>query len=434
MANRFPAPPLKRRTVEVPTWLAATAGATIGGLLLLLWSLKRRTQPWELPEQHGIGDLERTIAGLTQSTVCPGNAVELVENGAFFDRLIEDIGAAERTIHFETFLAQEGEATRRVAAALAERARAGVTVRLTLDANGSRNFGDVELDDLRAAGAKIALFRRLRPRNLGRLNKRDHRKLCIVDGRIGWIGGHCLTDCWLGDGDRPKNYRDLSARVRGPVVAQMQAAFAEHWIEEAAEVFGGDDCFPELAEEGDSPAHLVWVSPAASPSCVSLLFTLAIRCAAKSLTMQNPYFLPDPEDRRELVAAARRGVKVRVMMPSTKVSDAPFVQHASHHHFGDLLAAGVEIYEYERTLLHQKVMAVDGVWAAVGSANFDDRSFEINDEVMLAIQDEDVARQLEAIFERDLEHCRRVQLDEWQRRPWHRKLVDFGIYLVNEQL
>ena len=434
-ASRPPAArPRKPSTVEVPTWLAVAASGTLGGLLLLLWSLKRRTPLWKLPDEHGIASLGRTVAGLTQSTIVDGNGVELVENGAFFDRLFADIAAAERTIHLQTFLAKEGETTRRLTAALAERAAAGVRVRLLLDANGGRGYGDEAIAHLRATGAKVAFFRPLHPRSLGRVNNRDHRKMSIVDGRIGWVGGHCFTDCWLGDAEDAQHYRDISARVCGPVVAQMQAAFAEHWVEQTGETFGGDACFPALAPCGDDPAHLVFVTPAGGPSCVSLLFSMAIRAASERITLQNPYFLPDPEDRKELIAAARRGVKVRIMAPAPSASDAPIVQHAGHHHFGSLLAAGVEIYEYEHTLLHQKVIAVDGVWAAVGSSNFDDRSFEINDEVMLVVHGERIAAELEAVFARDAAHARRVELADWQGRTWRHKLLDFSTYLVNEQL
>jgi cardiolipin synthase len=430
------APPTarSRSTVEVPRWAVAATGATVGGLLLLLYSLKRRTPVFELPRQHGIGDLGRTIAGLTQSTICDGNAIELVENGCYFDRLFADIAAAEHSVHVQTFLAQEGESTRRLADALVERARAGVKVRLLLDASGGRKFGDGDLQRIRDAGGSVAMFRGLKLTSLGRLNNRDHRKMAIVDGKLGWVGGHCFTDCWLGNGDALKNYRDVSARVEGPVVAQLQAAFAEHWIEETGETFSGDACFPALEPRGDTPAHLVWVSPAGGPSCVSLLFSLGMRCAAESITLQNPYFLPDPEDRKELIAAARRGVRVRVMTPAPEASDAPFVQHAGHHHFGSLLEAGVEIWEHERTLLHQKGFTVDGVWTAIGSSNFDDRSFEINDEVMLVAHGRDTAAAFEAIFERDLEHCRRVSLDSWKSRAWPHRLLDLSCYLVNEQL
>lgn len=431
LRDRVPTPP---RSVEVPFWLASLAGTAIGALLLVLWSLKRRSPLLKLPEIDDLDSLGRTIAGLTQSTLCPGNAVALVENGTFFERMLADVAAAERSVHLQTFLSEEGEVTERVCAALCERARAGLPVRLMIDAGGSRNFGADGLTRLRDAGVEVERFRRLRPLNLGRLNNRDHRKLCVVDGRIGWVGGHCLTDNWLGEAQDPDHYRDVSVRVRGPVVAQLQAAFGEHWVEETGKTFGGDAFFPNLDEVGDTPAHAVWVSPAGAPSCVSLLYSLAIRGARKSITLQNPYFLPDVEDRELLAGAARRGVRVRVMMPSPAASDAPAVQHASHHNFGSLLEAGVEIYEYQRTLLHQKTITIDGAWSAVGSANFDDRSFEINDEVMLAMHGERVAAELEAIFARDLAHARRVRLDEWRQRGWSHRLVDFSAYLVNEQL
>ena len=414
------------RTIEVPVWVAATAGGAVGALLLLLWSLKRHSPLLELPDQHGIEDLERTIAGLTQSSLCEGNGVELVQNGAFFDRMLADVAAAEHSVHLQTFLSEEGEVTRRVADALCDRARAGVAVRLLLDAGGSRRFGKDGLARLEEAGVEVSRFRGLHLRSIGRINNRDHRKLCIVDGRIGWIGGHCLSDYWLGEAEDKQHYRDVSARVRGPVVAQMQAAFAEHWIEETGETFGGDAYFPHLDRCGDTRAHVVWVTPAGAPSCVSLLYSLAIRGAANTLTLQNPYFLPDPEDRKELAAAARRGVRVRIMMPTPGASDAPIVQHASHHHYGTLLRGGVKLYDYGRTLLHQKIIVIDGKCASIGSTNFDDRSFEINDEVSLVVYDKNIAKELEDTFERDLER--------WQHRPWHHKLVDFSLYLVNEQL
>jgi cardiolipin synthase len=196
----------------------------------------------------------------------------------------------------------------------------------------------------------------------------------------------------------------------------------------------GEECFPALEELGEARAHAVWLSAAGTPSTVELLHALAISAAERSITIQNPYFLPDPDGLRALVAAVRRGVRVRVMIPATDASDAPIVQHASHHRYGFLLAGGVELYDYGRTLLHQKVMTVDGRWSSVGSANFDDRSFEINDEVTLAVCDEEVARQLEAIFEADLAHAKRVRLGEWKQRSWRHRLLDFAAYLVNEQL
>jgi DNA-binding transcriptional LysR family regulator len=247
-------------------------------------------------------------------------------------------------------------------------------------------------------------------------------------------GGHCLTDDWLGNAQDKKHFRDVSARVEGPVVQQLQSAFSENWIEETGDVIAGECYFPKLEPRGDIQAHAVFVSPSGTPSMVKLLHYLVIHSAKKQLLIQNPYFLPDPDGRKALLDAARRGVDVRVMIPAATATDAPIVQHASHHHYGTLLKGGVRIFEYQRTLLHQKLFTVDGCWAAVGSTNFDDRAFEINDEVSFVIYDEGIAQQLEAIFEDDLKDSKEMAFEPWKNRPVLHKLQDFGAFLFNEQL
>ena len=421
--------------IALPYWIFGSLVAAILLLALLFWSVKHRRRPkLRFRADLGLDELERSIAGITQGTLCAGNRVELVQDGAFFERVTADIEAAEHTVHLETFLAKKGEVTRCLAEVLARRAREGVTVRVMLDAGGGRRFGKESLRQMREAGVKIARYHPWRLSTLGRVNNRDHRKMVIVDGKVGWVGGHCLVDTWRGEAQDKKHFRDISARVEGPVVAQLQSAFTENWIEETGELPAGEECFPELEEVGDVRAHAVWLSPSGSPSCVELMHYLAIRAAERSITIQNPYFLPDPEELKALVEAAKRGVRVRVMIPATDASDAPIVQHASHHRYGFLLAGGVELYDYQTTLLHQKVITVDGRWSSVGSANFDDRSFEINDEVTLAIADEGIARELEEIFEKDLKSAKKVELAEWKKRSWGHKLIDFSAYLVNEQL
>jgi cardiolipin synthase len=287
---------------------------------------------------------------------------------------------------------------------------------------------------MKRAGCHIAFYHPFRLSNIGKLNNRDHRKIIVIDGRIAYVGGHCLVDSWLGDAQDKEHFRDISIRIEGPAVLQIQGAFCENWIEETGDVPGGSQYFPELEEAGEAKVHAVYVSPSGMPSTVKLMHYMAIEAACEQITIQNPYFLPDPEAREALVAAVKRGVDVRVMMPSAEASDSPIVQHASHHHFGTLLKGGIQIYEYEKTLLHQKVMTVDHCWSSVGSTNFDDRSFEVNDEISIGIYDRDLARQLEEIFDRDLRHCRRCTLDEWKRRSLVHKFKDFSLYLVNEQL
>ena len=421
--------------VVLPLWVAILGAVAILALVLIVWSVKRRRQPrLRLESGGGLDDLLLSIVGLTQGTLTEGNRVELLQNGAFFDALFRDIEGAQRSVNFETFLAKQGKVTAKLTDLLIDRALNGVNVHLMLDGNGGRAFGHTDLVRLKNAGVRVAHYHPVRLSNLGILNNRDHRKIVVIDGRIGYIGGHCLVDSWCGEAEDKKHYRDISARVEGPVVAQLQSAFAENWVEETGEVIGGEQYFPRLESAGDIPAHVVWLSPTGSPSTLKLLHYMAIHAAEKSITIQNPYFLPDPLARDALADAARRGVKVRVMIPATDASDNAIVQHASHHHYGTLLKGGVKIYDYQRTLLHQKVIVIDSCWAAVGSTNFDDRSFELNDEVSLAVYDEGIAGELEATFERDLAHAKEVHLEPWAKRPLLHKLTDFGAFLFNEQL
>jgi len=422
-------------TITMPVWVFALMVLALVVLVVILWSVKRRRRPHLAMRAEGELDaLIPAIVGMTQGTVLGGNRIELLHNGAFWDSLFRDIEAAEKTVHFETFLSKEGELTRRMSRVLCEKARQGVEVRVMLDGSGGKNFGKQGLADMCDAGIKVHKYHPLTFRNLGILNNRDHRKICVIDGRTGYIGGHCVVDSWLGDAQDKQHFRDISARVEGPVVAQLQSAFAENWIEECGEVFAGAHIFPQLEPVGDARAHVVWTSPAGSPSTLKLLHYMAIHTAKKSITIQNPYFLPDPDARDSLVDAVSRGVKVRIMIPATEASDSPLVQHASHHHYGTLLKGGVKLYDYEKTLLHQKVFVIDGCWAAVGSTNFDDRSFEVNDEVSLVVYDEGIARELEETFERDLQHAREVHLEPWRTRPWSHKITDFAAFLFNEQL
>lgn len=420
--------------IAVPVAVLVLIGLTILALVVILWSVKRRRRPHLALETTGLEELIPSIAGLTQSTITEGNRIELVQNGAFWERVFRDLSAARHTVNYETFLAKKGELTRRLTEILIAKSLDGVQVRMLLDGSGGRAFGRTDLHRLQNAGANVRKYHPFRFRNLGLLNNRTHRKIFVIDGRIAYVGGHCLVDTWMGEGEDREHFRDISARVEGPVVAQLQSAFAENWIEETGEVPGGTNFFPQLEPVGNTKAHAVWLSPAGSPSTLKVLHYMAIRAARKSITIQNPYFLPDPDARRGLLEAVGRGVEVRIMLPSTDASDSKIVQHASHHHYGTLLEGGVKLFEYRRTLLHQKVFVIDGTWAAVGSTNFDDRSFEVNDEISLVIHDQTIARELEQTFERDLEHATQVHLEEWRRRSLLHSLTDFSAFLFNEQL
>jgi cardiolipin synthase len=404
-------------------------------LIVIIWSIRRHRDP----ELHiecnlSIDELIPTLAGLTLSTAVGGNSVEILENGAFFDVLLERIAAAQKTVHFETFLWEHGVLGQRVADALSERARAGKQVRVLLDDTGSRKVGKAARRQMKEAGCSLHFFHERSFGNIGVLNDRDHRKLVVIDGREAFVGGHCIVDTWLGDAQDRDHFADISLRLHGPIVNSVQAAFSENWAGETGELFAGEDVFPALEPAGDVVIHAAYAKPERSAPAVKILHHTAICLARKRIWIQNPYFIPEPDAIVAFGKAVKRGVDVRVLMPSTSGSDNPMVQHAGHRNFERLLKCGVRLFEYPDTLLHQKVMTIDGVWSAVGSSNFDDRSFETNDEITLGIKDAATAQRLDAIFEKYVRKAKEIELEAWRNRGlWH-KLKDNTFYLLNEVL
>src|SRR4029434_7789489 len=422
-------------------WDGLSAFAIVGflGLILLLstiiWSIRSHRDPrLRIDCDSPIDELVPSLAGLTLSTAVRGNSVEVFENGAFFEVLLRRIRSARKSVHFETFLWKEGLLGQRLADALSERARTGVQVRVMLDATGSKEIGEAATRQMEEAKCTVVFFHRKSLRNIGVLNDRDHRKLVVIDGREAFVGGHCIVDDWLGDAEDGKHVADISLGLRGPIVHTVQAAFSENWVEETGELFVGDDAFPSLEPEGAALIQVALIKPKGSPPAVKILHHTAICLARKRIWIQNPYFIPEPEAIDAFGEAVSRGVDVRVMMPSTGGSDNPMVQHAGHRNFEKLLRCGVRLFEYPHTLLHQKVMTVDGVWSATGSSNFDDRSFETNDEITLGIRDAATAQRLDAVFEKYAPHCEEIELEAWCKRGlWH-KLKDNAFYMLNEIL
>jgi cardiolipin synthase len=418
---------------------AGIAGLVLLGVLVLLgiviWSIRRHRDPvLQVESDLPIDRLVPSLAGLTLGTAVAGNSVEVLENGAFFDVVVERIRAAEHSVHFETFLWKQGVLGQRVADALSERARAGKQVRVMLDSIGSKDAGKEAVRQMREAGCTVWFFHKRSLRNLGVLNDRDHRKMVIIDGREAFVGGHCVVDEWLGNAEDGRHYGDVSVRLHGPIVHSVQGAFSENWAGETGELFVGDGVFPELKPAGDVPIHAVFAKPENSAPAVKILHHTAICLARKRIWIQNPYFIPEPAAIDAFGEAVKRGVDVRVLMPSASGSDNPMVQHAGHRNFEKMLRCGMRLFEYPHTLLHQKVMTVDGVWTAIGSSNFDDRSFETNEEMTVAIKDAALAQRLDGIFERYVRRAQEVALESWRKRgAWH-KLKDNAFYLINEFL
>ncbi|WP_193215061.1 phospholipase D-like domain-containing protein [Luteolibacter marinus] len=407
----------------------------ISVLVFMIWRLvgHKECHYTDSPGHRIDGSLD-ALAGSTHGHPTEGNSIRLVSNAEYFEEVERAISSARKSVHFETFLWEDGETGSMVSEALMAAARRGLKVRVMGDASGTRKLCARSTANLRDAGCEVHRFHRIwKPMNFGRINIRDHRKILVIDGKLAIVGGHCITDQWLKDGPKLPRYRDISAVITGPVVAHIQSCFFEGWTEITGELFTDDATFPKLRPTGDSPAHVAFLKPDGCPSSVQVLHHLAIGYAKERIRIQNPYFLPDPSGVESLVNAAQRGVDVQIMIPALTATDSPLIARAGRYQFKRLLEGGVRLFEYQPTLLHQKILVVDGVWFGIGSSNFDDRSFEINKEITVGVADPAVAGQLEQIFEEDLAECREVTAADMQRRSVKDRLLDRFMYLFNEQ-
>jgi cardiolipin synthase A/B len=421
--------------IEIPFAGAVVYVSIVLVLVLILWSiLRERESHVRVPDLADFEQALPSIAGLTGSPILAGNSVQVLQNGdGFFPPLFDDIAKARESIHIETYVWWKGEICDRLATALADKARQGVEVRLTLDAAGSTK-GDKDLfERIEKAGGKISYYHPFLLQDLGLINNRTHRKLAIFDGRIGYVFGHGMAQEWTGNAEDEEHWRDTGVRLQGPIVNAVQAVFAENWVEQTSEVLVGERYFPSLPHAGSVRAHMTASSPQGGVSQLELLYKLAIATSQKELILQNPYFIPDGEVVGLLERAVKRGVDVQVMVPGP-VTDSSVVRHAGHRHYQEMLDKGVQICEFQPTLSHQKILIVDGIWSHVGSTNFDDRSLDINDEASVGLIDEGIAGELRAAFESDLKVCKGLDAKSWQERSlWH-KLIDRGSYMLNEQL
>ena len=419
----------------VGSFALATFVTIVVIFVLVIWSIRRHRDPnLKIECDVGVAELMPSLAGLALGSVVEGNSVEVLENGCFWDSLVEHIEKAKKSVHYETFLWEEGKLGKRMAKALAERAKAGVKVRVMLDAVGSKKMGVSEREMIEKAGGRVVFFHDKRLRNLGVLNDRTHRKMMVIDGKEAFVGGHCCVDKWLGDAEDGKCYGDVSVRVRGPIVHSLQGCFSENWAGETGELFAGPDVFPPLKPAGEIPMHLAYAKPEGSAPAVKILHHSLICLARERIWIQNPYFIPDPDAIEAFGEAVKRGVDIRVLMPSTSGSDNPMVQHAGHRNFEKLMRYGVRLFEYPHTLIHQKVMTVDGIYSIVGSSNFDDRSFETNDEVTLGILDPVTTLKLDEIFEKYVKRAEEIDVEKWANRNIFHKIKDYAAYSINELL
>ena len=384
----------------------------------------------------GVADPQfaRAVSALFGPALVAGNHVTPLYNGShIFEAMLEDIRRARKSVTFETYIYWSGSVGQEFTEALVERAHAGVKVHLIIDAVGSGKMDARQLQTMREAGVAVEKYQPLHWYTLGRINNRTHRKLLVVDGRVGFTGGVGIADKWDGHAEDPDHWRDTHFRVVGPVVAQMQATFVEHWLATRGELLQGLDYFPELSSAGETPAQMVRSSFDDGTESIRLMYLLSIASARRSVLIANSYFIPDELSVQTLIDARRRGVDVTIIVPGVQI-DSEVARAASRRRWAPLLEAGVTIYEFQPMMYHCKVMVVDDLWVSVGSTNFDNRSFRLNAEANLNVIDRKLASEERQAFELDRRRSRLITLEEWRHRPRLDRIGDWFAGLVGSQL
>ena len=361
-----------------------------------------------------------TLEAYTSTPIVAQNRVDVLLNGEeIFPAITDAVRHARRTLNYAQYYFDDGPVARDLVEAIAERCRAGVGANVLLDGFGTLTMPEEHVESMRRSGCHVETFRPIRPLTLHKTQFRNHRRILVIDGRVGFTGGAGVSRKWMGNGRVHGHWRDTDARVEGPVVSQLQSAFAENWLEGTGIVLGGDDYFPRLGPAGPAYAQVVRSSPSGGRFAMYTMYLLAVSAARRSIFLTNPYFVPDKKLAQALVNAVSRGVRVVALVPG-KI-DHDIVRQASRADYGRMLQAGIEIYEYQAALLHAKTMVIDGVWTTIGSANLDNQSFARSDELNLVVYDAAVARRMEKVFLEDVANATRVTYEAWRRRgAWNR--------------
>lgn len=415
----------QKKIQPAPEWPRVLATAAASSLLTLFvarnfFQTEKKIRQ-RIRSDYSVGDDEfkRTMGQLLGPPLLPGNQVAILQNGEeIFPAMLAAIRSARRTITFENFLMAEGSVTAQFAEAMAEMARAGVKVHVLQDAMGCNCVHGQAIQLLERSGVEVEIYRLL---HIGNLNCRTHRKLLIIDGKSGFIGGVAISDAWKGNGCTPGNWRDTHYQVEGPAAAQLQWAFTDNWMQTRAEVLHGDAYFPAIDRVGGDVCQVFVSSNGEGADSARLMILLSIAAARRSIRIANAYFIPDDLCRQTLVDACERGVKVQIITPGPDI-DAQAARSVGKARWRPLLEAGAEIYEYQPARFHCKYMIVDDCWSSVGSANFDNRSLRLNEEANLNVLGESFAAAHTRIFEEDRSRSRLITLQDWHHRPWQEKL------------
>lgn len=396
--------------------------ATAVKLLQAFTALGRRMPPPRAPEvpEPGAPAFVEALSMMVDTPLRAGGAVQILNNGdGFFPSLLRDIEAAEQSIHIMTYIWRRGRVSDRIFGALIERARRGVEVRLMYDGIGGLFAPKKHVEALQEAGGQVAVFSPLLSSHFLHPTRRNHRRAFIIDGKVGYTGGMSIADSWQGDGNSPKHWRDTMVRVEREMALALQETFLQLWTNIRGEILGPAYVQAPVQEQYEGPLLHVSLShsPAAHIHPLRQLFWFSFKAARERIYVANSYFAPDRYIREVLMEKARAGLDVRLLLPSAR-TDNPPVRWASHRFYDEFLRAGIRIYEYTPAMMHAKHLVVDGVWTVIGSANIDIRSFTLNQENVLGIQDEDLGRRMEALFREDFERAQEIHLDAWRQRPW----------------
>ena len=417
------------------TIVSALAGYA---LAITLAKFSAPKQPsYDLPHSFGVTDATFLPSALPGPPLTTGNRLTLLENGdGIFPPMLAAIAAAKKTVNFEAYIFYSDEVGDRFRDAFIERAQQGVEVRVLLDAVGSpgRKLKSSDVDMMKRAGVRLEFFHSRKPWKIWVLNHRNHRRVLVVDGKVGFTGGVGFAKEWAGNADSPDHWRETQVKVEGPAVRGLQRAFQENWSEVTAEPLVGEEFFPDIPPAGSSSAAVFPSSPLAAISGAERVYAVSIAAASREIWIGNSYFIPDDASTQLLVAAKKRGVDVRVIVPTDEHSDVPATKAAGRWWFGPLLQGGVRMFEYEPTMFHPKTMVVDGIFSTVGSANFDERSFHRNEEINVFVYDEGFGGEMRKSFERDLAHCNEYTLQMWNERPVTKRITEWLVKPFRSEL
>jgi cardiolipin synthase len=414
-------------------YLTIIGGAFVAWLILVTLFTPHINYHVEAPVDPRSDHFIRVLESTCQTTLEPDNRVDIFTDGtSFYPAMLDAIRQARETINMECYIFTKGEIGTQMIDALSERARAGVRVTIVLDAIGS--FGAIHggAKPLRDAGCRVEPYQRMRWYSLARLNNRTHRELLVTDGRVAFLGGAGVADWWWKPHKGKPMWRDMMARIEGPVVPDIQGVIAENWLEASGEILTGPETYKPSRAAGSAPVFAIKSSPSDRATSSRVLFQTLVESATHSVRLCTPYFLPDEAFRHALVRTAARGVEISVVVPGAR-TDQRWVRLASRRMYGRLLGGGIRIFEYGPGMTHVKMLVVDDLWSILGTTNLDNRSFEHNDEVNVAVRDESLAARLTSDFTIDLSRCHALTLDEWERRPVWEKLVGTVAWILERQ-